>query len=113
MLGLRTPLFLSFQLLEVTAIRRSLVYVPCSDRLFCFKFVVLTLLHPHCYLLAGSPPFSRLFGRIILVLAAQHKKEWTLIVSIGNTIPFDLGTCSGSPDLRLELASGEGLLFNG
>eukprot|EP00903_Cladosiphon_okamuranus_P018159 g16709.t1 len=40
-------------------------------------------------------------------------KEWTLIVSIGNTIPFDLGTCSGSPDLRLELASGEGLLFNG
>ncbi|CAM9665446.1 unnamed protein product, partial [Hapterophycus canaliculatus] len=40
-------------------------------------------------------------------------KEWTLIVSIGNTIPFDLGTVQGSPDIRLELASGEGLLFNG
>ncbi|CAM9415593.1 unnamed protein product [Scytosiphon promiscuus] len=40
-------------------------------------------------------------------------KEWTLIVSIGNTIPFDLGTTQGSPDIRLELSSGEGLLFNG
>lgn len=45
--------------------------------------------------------------------AHVEKKEWTLIVSIGNTIPFDLGTCQGSPDVRLELASGEGLLFNG
>ncbi|CBJ30952.1 expressed unknown protein [Ectocarpus siliculosus] len=40
-------------------------------------------------------------------------KEWTLIVSIGNTIPFDLGVSQGRPDIRLELASGEGLLFNG
>ncbi|CAB1110705.1 unnamed protein product [Ectocarpus sp. CCAP 1310/34] len=40
-------------------------------------------------------------------------KEWTLIVSIGNTIPFDLGMSKGRPDIRLELASGEGLLFNG
>ncbi|CAM9354156.1 unnamed protein product [Ectocarpus fasciculatus] len=40
-------------------------------------------------------------------------KEWTLIVSIGNTIPFDLGMSQGRPDVRLELASGEGLLFNG
>ncbi|CAN0528885.1 unnamed protein product, partial [Laminaria digitata] len=39
--------------------------------------------------------------------------EWTLIVSIGSTIPFELGTSPDSADVKLELASGEGLLFNG
>lgn len=43
----------------------------------------------------------------------MKREEWTLIVSIGNTIPFDLGMSQGRPDIRLELASGEGLLFNG
>ena len=45
--------------------------------------------------------------------AVDQTAEWTLIVSIGNTIPFELGTSEASPDVTVELASGEGLLFNG